>query len=53
MDEIYRKPVGPANDPKSLCALPLRFVAWLRERNGSETTLKTQTHYQYRFILWT
>ncbi|MEA9393571.1 site-specific tyrosine recombinase XerC [Acerihabitans sp. TG2] len=52
VDEVYRQPVGPANDPKSLYALLLRFVAWRRERNGSETTLKTQTHHQYHFILW-
>ena len=52
VDEIYRQPVGPASDPKSLYALLLRFVKWLRERNWSETTLKVQTHHQYRFILW-
>ncbi|RRN95896.1 recombinase XerD, partial [Pectobacterium aquaticum] len=52
VDEVYRQPVGPANDPKSLYALLLRFVVWRRERNGSETTLKVQTHHQYRFILW-
>lgn len=52
VEEVYRKPVGPAHDPKSLYALLLRFVAWRRERNWSETTLKTQTHHQYRFILW-
>lgn len=52
VEEVYRKPVGPASDPKSLYALLLRFVAWRRERNGSETTLKTQTHHDYRFILW-
>jgi integrase/recombinase XerD len=52
VDEVYRKPVGPSRDPKSLYALLLRFVAWRRERNWSETTLKTQTHHQYRFILW-
>lgn len=52
VDEVYRKPIGPASDPKSLYALLLRFVAWRRERNWSETTLKTQTHHQYRFILW-
>ncbi|PVZ84727.1 recombinase XerD [Serratia sp. S1B] len=52
VDEVYRKPVGPAHDPKSLYALLLRFVAWRRERNWSATTLKTQTHHQYRFILW-
>lgn len=27
-------------------------MAWRRERNWSETTLKTQTHHSYRFILW-
>jgi integrase/recombinase XerD len=32
--------------------LLLRFVRWRRERNWSETTLKTQTHHSYRFILW-
>ncbi|UNK63027.1 site-specific tyrosine recombinase XerC [Buttiauxella ferragutiae] len=52
VDDVYRKPVGPASDPKSLYALLLRFVAWRRERNWSETTLKTQTHHDYRFILW-
>ncbi|MEI7253243.1 recombinase XerD, partial [Pectobacterium versatile] len=52
VDEVYRKPVGPACDPKSLYALLLRFVVWRRERNGSETTLKTQTHHDYRFIQW-
>jgi integrase/recombinase XerD len=52
VDEVYRKPIGPASDPKSLYALLLRFVAWRRERNWSETTLKTQTHHSYRFILW-
>lgn len=52
VDEIYRQPVGPASDPKSLYALLLRFVKWRRERNWSETTLKTQTHHSYRFILW-
>jgi len=52
VDEIYRQPVGPASDPKSLYALLLRFVKWRRERNWSETTLKVQTHHQYRFILW-
>ncbi|MFP1764463.1 site-specific tyrosine recombinase XerC [Lonsdalea quercina] len=52
VDEVYRKPIGPASDPKSLYALLLRFVAWRRERNGSEATLKVQTHHQYRFILW-
>lgn len=29
VDEIYRQPVGPASDPKSLYAL-LRFVRWRR-----------------------
>ncbi|MCD1125593.1 site-specific tyrosine recombinase XerC [Jinshanibacter sp. LJY008] len=52
VDEVYRKPIGPASDPKSLYALLLRFVAWRRERNWSETTLKTQTHHSYRFIQW-
>lgn len=52
VDEVYRKPVGPASDPKSLYALLLRFVTWRRERSWSETTLKVQTHHQYRFILW-
>lgn len=52
VDEVYRKPVGPAHDPKSLYALLLRFVKWRRERNGSETTLKVQTHHSYRFICW-
>jgi integrase/recombinase XerD len=52
VDEVYRQPVGPRNDPKTLYALLLRFVAWRRERNWSETTLKTQTHHQYHFILW-
>ncbi|WP_168404136.1 tyrosine-type recombinase/integrase, partial [Erwinia amylovora] len=33
-------------------ALLLRFVKWRRERNWSETTLKTQTHHDYRFICW-
>ncbi|KFX04020.1 hypothetical protein KP22_14290 [Pectobacterium betavasculorum] len=33
-------------------ALLLRFVVWRWERNGSEATLKVQTHHQYRFILW-
>ncbi|MDU3077847.1 MAG: recombinase XerD, partial [Mixta calida] len=51
VDEIYRQPVGPASDPKSLYAL-LRFVRWRRERNWSETTLKVQTHHSYRFICW-
>ena len=27
-------------------------MQWRRERNGSETTLKVQTHHQYRFICW-
>lgn len=52
VDEIYRQPVGPASHPKSLHALLLRFVKWRRERNWSETTLKTQTHHSYRFICW-
>ncbi|WP_226051436.1 site-specific tyrosine recombinase XerC [Dickeya chrysanthemi] len=52
VDEVYRQPVGPASDPKSLYALLLRFVVWRRERNGSEATLKVQTHHQYRFIRW-
>lgn len=52
VEEVYRQPVGPASDPKSLYALLLRFVKWRRERNWSETTLKTQTHHDYRFILW-
>lgn len=52
LDEVYRKPLGPASDPKSLYALLLRFVRWRRERNWSETTLKVQTHHSYRFILW-
>lgn len=52
VDDIYRQPVGPATHPKSLYALLLRFVKWRRERNWSETTLKTQTHHSYRFILW-
>jgi integrase/recombinase XerD len=58
VDEVYRQPVGPAHDPRSLYALLLllllllRFVVWRRERNWSETTLKTQTHHQYRFIVW-
>jgi hypothetical protein len=46
VDEVYRKPIGPASDPKSLYALLVRFVAWRRERNGSEATLKVQTHHQ-------
>lgn len=52
VDEVYRQPVGPTSDPKSLYNLLLRFVAWRRERNWSETTLKVQTHHSYRFILW-
>ncbi|AUX71698.1 site-specific tyrosine recombinase XerC [Erwinia pyrifoliae] len=52
VDDIYRQPVGPAHDPKSLYALLLRFVKWRRERNWSETTLKVQTHHGYRFICW-
>ncbi|QLH62046.1 site-specific tyrosine recombinase XerC [Serratia symbiotica] len=52
VDEIYRPPVGPASHPKSLYALLLRFVKWRRERNGSGTTLKVQTHHSYRFICW-
>lgn len=52
VDDIYRQPVGPASHPKSLYALLLRFVRWRRERNGSETTLKVQTHHSYRFICW-
>lgn len=52
VDEVYRQPIGPASDPKSLYALLLRFVRWRQERNWSETTLKTQTHHSYRFILW-
>ncbi len=52
VNEIYCQPVGPATYPKSLYALLLRFVKWRRERNWSETTLKTQTHHSYRFILW-
>lgn len=52
VDDIYRQPVGPASDPKSLYALLLRFVTWRRERNWSETTLKTQTHHSYRFLCW-
>ncbi|KMW74183.1 hypothetical protein TI10_08205, partial [Photorhabdus luminescens subsp. luminescens] len=27
VDDVYRQPVGPAHDPKSLYALLLRFVA--------------------------
>lgn len=27
VDEVYRKPIGPASDTKSLYALLLRFVA--------------------------
>ncbi len=52
VDEVYRKPVGPVHDPKSLYALLLRFVAWRRARNWSDTTLKVQTHHTYHFILW-
>ncbi len=52
VDDIYRQPVGPASHAKSLYALLLRFVKWRRERNGSETTLKVQTHHSYRFICW-
>ncbi|NDK97437.1 recombinase XerD, partial [Photorhabdus laumondii subsp. laumondii] len=52
VDDVYRQPVGPAHDPKSLYALLLRFVAWRQERNWSETTLKVQTHHTYHFILW-
>ncbi|OON33528.1 recombinase XerD [Izhakiella australiensis] len=52
VNDVYRQPVGPASDPKSLYALLLRFVRWRRERNGSETTLKVQTHHSYRFICW-
>lgn len=52
VEEVYRQPVGPAQDPKSLYALLLRFVKWRKERNWSETTLKTQTHHSYRFTLW-
>lgn len=52
LDEVYRQPVGPAHDPRSLYALLLRFVKWRRERNWSETPLKVQTHHSYRFILW-
>lgn len=52
VDEVYRQPVGPACDPKSLYALLLRFVKWRRERNWSENTLKVQTHHGYRFICW-
>ncbi len=52
LDEVYRQPIGPAHDPKSLYALLLRFVTWRRERNWSETTLKTQSHHSYRFICW-
>ncbi|MCZ1248938.1 recombinase XerD, partial [Photorhabdus laumondii subsp. laumondii] len=43
VNDVYRQPVGPAHDPKSLYALLLRFVAWRQERNWSETTLKVQT----------
>lgn len=49
---MYRQPVGPGSDPKSLYNLLLRFVKWRRERNWSETTLKVQTHHSYRFICW-
>ncbi|NRN30808.1 site-specific tyrosine recombinase XerC [Photorhabdus heterorhabditis] len=52
VDEVYRKPAGPAHDPKSLYALLLRFVVWRQERNWSESTLKVQTHHTYHFILW-
>jgi len=52
LNEVYRQPVGPASHPKSLYNLLLRFAKWRRERNGSETTLKTQAHHSYRFILW-
>ncbi|EKC4132939.1 site-specific tyrosine recombinase XerC [Salmonella enterica subsp. enterica] len=52
VDEVCRQPVGPVRDAKSLYNLLLRFVAWRRERNWSETTLKVQTHHCYRFILW-
>ncbi len=52
VDEVYRQPVGPATDPKSLYNLLLRFVKWRRERNWSESTLKVQTHHCYRFICW-
>nr|MCC8390798.1 recombinase XerD [Photorhabdus laumondii] len=52
VNDVYRQPVGPAHDPKSLYALLLRFVAWRQERNWSETTLKVQTHHTYHFILW-
>ncbi|MBT0731134.1 site-specific tyrosine recombinase XerC [Rosenbergiella nectarea] len=52
VDDIYRQPIGPATDPKSLYALLLRFVRWRRERHWSATTLKVQTHHNYRFICW-
>ena len=52
VDDIYRKPLGPAHDPRSLYALLLRFVAWRQARNWSESTLKVQTHHTYRFIEW-
>ncbi|MEX9225972.1 site-specific tyrosine recombinase XerC [Providencia rettgeri] len=52
VDEVYRKPLGPAHEPRSLYALLLRFVAWRQARNWSETTLKVQTHHTYRFIEW-
>ncbi|ELM8658205.1 phage integrase N-terminal SAM-like domain-containing protein, partial [Escherichia coli] len=52
VDDVYRQPVGPAHDPKSLYALLLRFVVWRRERNWSEATLKVQTHHSYRFVQW-
>ncbi|AWH87073.2 site-specific tyrosine recombinase XerC [Limnobaculum parvum] len=52
VEQVYRQPIGPAHNPKSLYALLLRFVKWRRERNWSETTLKVQTHHSYRFILW-
>ena len=52
VDDIYRQPVGPLHDNNTLYALLLRFVTWRRERNWSETTLKTQTHHVYHFIMW-
>lgn len=52
VEQVYRQPVGPATDPKSLYALLLRFINWRTARNWSETTLKTQTHHSYRFICW-
>ncbi|MCC8415737.1 site-specific tyrosine recombinase XerC [Photorhabdus laumondii] len=52
VNDVYRQPVGPAHDPKSLYALLLRFVVWRQERNWSESTLKVQTHHTYHFILW-